>query len=63
MTLLEKAKPAAQKEFAELTAFAKELDAINQLENGWLLLFREIKQKLYSLDDELLNRISNLKMY
>jgi peptidyl-dipeptidase Dcp len=30
--LLEKAKPAAQKEFVQLTAFAKDLDGIDQLE-------------------------------
>ena len=30
--LLEKAKPAAEKEFAQLSAFAKELDGIDQLE-------------------------------
>jgi Zn-dependent oligopeptidase len=53
--LLEKAKPAAQKEFAELTAFAKELDGIDQLEKWDGSYYSEkLKQKLYSLDDEVL---------
>lgn len=53
--LLEKAKPAAQKEFVELTAFAKELDEIDQLEKWDGAYYSEkLKQKLFSLDDELL---------
>ncbi len=53
--LLEKAKPAAQKEFAELTAFSKELDGIEQLEKWDGAYYSEkLKQKLFSLDDELL---------
>ncbi|MEZ4839138.1 M3 family metallopeptidase [Flavobacterium sp.] len=53
--LLEKAKPAAQKEFAELTAFAKELDGIEQLEKWDGAYYSEkLKQRLFSLDDELL---------
>ena len=53
--LLEKAKPAAQKEFAELTAFAKEIDRIDQLEKWDGAYYSEkLKQKLFSLDDELL---------
>jgi peptidyl-dipeptidase Dcp len=53
--LLEKAKPAAQKEFAELTAFAKELDGIEQLEKWDGAYYSEkLKQKLFSLDDEIL---------
>jgi len=53
--LLEKAKPAAQKEFAELTAFAKEIDGIDQLEKWDGAYYSEkLKQKLFSLDDELL---------
>ena len=53
--LLEKAKPAAQKEFAQLTVFAKELDGINQLEKWDGAYYSEkLKQKLFSLDDELL---------
>ena len=53
--LLEKAKPAAQKEFTKLTAFAKELDGIDQLEKWDGAYYSEkLKQKLFSLDDELL---------
>jgi peptidyl-dipeptidase Dcp len=53
--LLEKAKPAAQKEFAQLTAFAKELDGIDQLEKWDGAYYSEkLKQKLFSLDDEIL---------
>ena len=53
--LLEKAKPAAQKEFAELTAFAAALDEIDQLEKWDGAYYSEkLKQKLFSLDDELL---------
>lgn len=53
--LLEKAKPAALKEFAELTAFAKELDGIEQLEKWDGAYYSEkLKQKLFRLDDELL---------
>jgi len=60
--LLEKAKPAAQKEFAELTAFAKELDGIDQLEKWDGAYYSEkLKQKLFSLDDELLKPYFKLK--
>jgi peptidyl-dipeptidase Dcp len=53
--LLEKAKPAAHKEFAELTAFAKDLDGIEPLEKWDGPYYSEkLKQKLFSLDDELL---------
>lgn len=53
--LLEKAKPAAQKEFAELSVFAKELDGIDELEKWDGAFYSEkLKQKLFSLDDELL---------
>ena len=53
--LLEKAKPAAIKEFTQLTAFAKELDGIDQLEKWDGSYYSEkLKQKLFSLDDELL---------
>lgn len=53
--LLEKAKPAAQKEFAQLTAFAKELDQIDFLEKWDGSYYSEkLKQNLFSLDDELL---------
>ena len=51
--LLEKAKPAAEKEFAELTAFAKELDGIDHLEKWDGAYYSEkLKQKLFNLDDE-----------
>ncbi|MBL0738767.1 M3 family metallopeptidase [Flavobacterium sp. GN10] len=51
--LLAKAKPAAQKEFAELTAFAKELDGIDQLEKWDGAYYSEkLKQQLFNLDDE-----------
>jgi Zn-dependent oligopeptidase len=53
--LLEKAKPAAQKEFAQLTAFAKDLDGIDQLEKWDGSYYSEkLKQKLFRLDDEIL---------
>ncbi|MBP6588376.1 MAG: M3 family metallopeptidase, partial [Flavobacterium sp.] len=53
--LLEKAKSAALKEFAQLTAFAKELDGIDHLEKWDGAYYSEkLKQKLFSLDDEIL---------
>ncbi|MFV8327456.1 M3 family metallopeptidase [Flavobacterium sp. ZS1P14] len=53
--LLEKAKPAALKEFAQLTAFAKELDGIEQLEKWDSAYYSEkLKQQLFNLDDEIL---------
>jgi Zn-dependent oligopeptidase len=51
--LLEKAKPAAKREFAELAAFAKELDGIDQLQKWDGAYYSEkLKQKLFNLDDE-----------
>lgn len=51
--LLEKAKPAAEKEFDELEAFAKELDQIDRLEKWDSSFYAEkLKQKKFSLDDE-----------
>ena len=51
--LLQKAKPAAEREFTELTAFAKELDGINRLEKWDGSYYSEkLKQKLFNLDDE-----------
>ncbi len=51
--LLDKAKPAAEREFAELTAFAKELDRIDHLEKWDGAYYSEkLKQKLFNLDDE-----------
>jgi peptidyl-dipeptidase Dcp len=50
--LLEKAKPAALKEFADLTAF-KKLDGLEQLEKWDGAYYSEkLKQELFSLDDE-----------
>ena len=60
--LLEKAKPAAQKEFDELTAFAKELDGIDHLEKWDGAYYSEkLKQKLFNLDDEKLKPYFELK--
>lgn len=51
--LLEKAKPAALKEFADLTAFAKKLDGLNKLEKWDGAYYSEkLKQELFNLDDE-----------
>ncbi|AFL81223.1 Zn-dependent oligopeptidase [Aequorivita sublithincola DSM 14238] len=60
--LLEKAKPAAKKEFEELTAFAKELDNIDRLEKWDGAYYSEkLKQKLFNLDDEKLKPYFELK--
>ncbi|WP_374552266.1 M3 family metallopeptidase [Flavobacterium sp.] len=60
--LLEKAKPAAQKEFAQLTAFAKELDGIDQLEKWDGAYYSEkLKQKLFNFDDEILKPFFKLE--
>ncbi|RDK84264.1 M3 family metallopeptidase [Marinirhabdus gelatinilytica] len=51
--LLEKAKPAAQKEFEELSAFAKELDGVDQLQKWDSAFYAEkLKQQKFNLDDE-----------
>jgi len=51
--LLKKAKPAAQREFETLESFAKELDAIDQLQKWDGAYYSEkLKQKLFDLDDE-----------
>ncbi|NVJ87055.1 MAG: M3 family metallopeptidase [Algoriphagus sp.] len=53
--LLEKAKPKAEKEVAELTAFAKNLDGIEQLERWDFAYYSELlKKEKYELDDEIL---------
>jgi len=53
--LLEKAKPAALKEFAQLTAFAKEQHGIDQLEKWDGAYYSEkLRQQLFNLDDEIL---------
>ncbi len=51
--MLEKAKPAAEREFKQLEDFAKELDGIDQLEKWDGSYYSEkLKQKLFALDDE-----------
>lgn len=51
--LLEKAKPAATKEFNKLQGFAKDLDGIDQLQKWDSAYYSEkLKQQLFSLDDE-----------
>src|SRR5690625_796512 len=51
--LLEKAKPAAEKEFQELEAFAKELDGIDQLQIWDAAYYSEkLKKEKFDLDDE-----------
>lgn len=51
--LLAKAKPAAEKEFEQLTQFAKELDGIETLEKWDGAYYSEkLKQQLFNLDDE-----------
>ena len=51
--LLAKAKPAAEREFDQLSAFAKELDGIEKLEKWDGAYYSEkLKQQLFNLDDE-----------
>ena len=51
--LLNKAKPAAEREFSQLSDFAKEIDGIIQLEKWDGSYYSEkLKQKLFNLDDE-----------
>ncbi len=51
--LLAKAKPAAQREFAQLENFAKAQDNLDQLQKWDSAYYSEkLKQKLFSLDDE-----------
>lgn len=53
--LLAKAKPAATKEFEELSAFAKKIDGLAQLEKWDGAYYSEkLKQEKFNLDDELL---------
>lgn len=53
--LLKKAKPAALKEFSQLTAFAKELHGIEQLQKWDGAYYSEkLKQQLFHFDDEIL---------
>lgn len=51
--LLSKAKPAALREFSDLSAFAKELDNIDHLQKWDGGYYSEkLKQKLFNVDDE-----------
>lgn len=51
--LLAQAKPAAEREFKQLTEFAKERDGIEQLEKWDGAYYSEkLKQQLFNLDDE-----------
>ncbi|SKB65211.1 peptidyl-dipeptidase Dcp [Sphingobacterium nematocida] len=51
--LLEKAKPAAEREFQELTDFAKKTDGITQLQKWDGAYYAEkLKQERFNLDDE-----------
>lgn len=51
--LLVKAKPAAEREFQQLTNFAKKLDHIDHLEKWDSSYYSEkLKQELFNLDDE-----------
>ncbi|WP_420551468.1 M3 family metallopeptidase [Tenacibaculum aiptasiae] len=53
--LLEKAKPAAKKEFENLENYAKKLDNIDQLQKWDSAYYSEkLKKELFSLDQELL---------
>ncbi|WP_370477874.1 M3 family metallopeptidase [Tamlana flava] len=53
--LLEKAKPAAEREFKNLENFANDLEGIDHLEKWDGAYYSEkLKQKLFNLDDELL---------
>lgn len=53
--LLVKAKPAAEKEFEELTTYAKKLDGIDRLEKWDGSYYSEkLKQERFNLDDEVL---------
>lgn len=51
--LLEKAKPAAKREFKQMEDFAKDLDGIDKLQKWDGSYYSEkLKQKLFNLDDE-----------
>ena len=62
--LLNKATPAAKKEFENLTSFANELDGIETLQKWDAAYYSEkLKQKLFNLDDEALKpyfKLSNV---
>jgi Zn-dependent oligopeptidase len=60
--LLEKAKPAAEREFQQLENFAKKLDGIERLEKWDSSFYSEkLKQKLFNLDDEKLKPFFKLE--
>ncbi|MEM9646905.1 MAG: M3 family metallopeptidase [Bacteroidota bacterium] len=51
--LLDKAKPAAEREFEQLSYFAQKMDGIERLEKWDSAYYSEkLKQKLFNLDDE-----------
>ncbi|XLS30167.1 M3 family metallopeptidase [Flavobacteriaceae bacterium M23B6Z8] len=51
--LLEKAKPAAKKEFEKLSEFARETDGVEKLQKWDTAYYTEkLKQQLFDLDDE-----------
>ena len=53
--LLSKAKPAAQKEFEELSNFAQNMDGLDKLQKWDIAFYTEkLKQQKFNLDDELL---------
>mgnify|MGYP001627313591 CR=1 FL=1 len=53
--LLEKSKPIAQEELAELTAYAKDLDGLEHLEKWDFSYYSEkLKKEKYAVDDEVL---------
>lgn len=54
-SLLEKAKPKAEQELAELTEFAKKIDGITELKKWDFSYYSELlKKEKYAIDDELL---------
>ncbi|MCW8982010.1 MAG: M3 family metallopeptidase, partial [Altibacter sp.] len=62
LELLEKAKPAALREFSELETFAKERDGIDKLQKWDGAYYAEkLKQERFNLDDEKLKPYFELK--
>ncbi|SMD45797.1 peptidyl-dipeptidase Dcp [Aquiflexum balticum DSM 16537] len=60
--LLEKAKPKAMEEMAELTAFARDLDGLEELEKWDFSYYSEkLKKQKYEVDDELLRPFFKLE--
>lgn len=61
-SLLEKAKPKAEKEVEELAAFAKRLDGISELQKWDFAYYSELlKKEKYAIDDELLKPFFQLE--